>query len=95
MAVIEKRENELSLDEIVSRISGVDIIITEGYKREKKPKIEVFRKEFNQELISRQDELMAVASDIPFDLKVPCYHFDDYQGLASLIEDFIKESRKD
>ena len=37
-ALIEKRDRELTLDEIVERIDGVDLIITEGFKRQNKPR---------------------------------------------------------
>jgi len=95
VAFIEKRERELTLDEIVSRISGVDIIITEGYKREKKPKIEVFRSEAQLELVSPAEELLAIAGDIIIEHPAPCFHIDDYRSIANVIEDFIKKNRKD
>lgn len=90
VAVIEKRESELSLDEVISRISGVDIIITEGYKRQSKPKIEVFRSAAHREMLCRPEELLAVASDILWDLGVPCYRIDDFSGVASEIEKYLR-----
>jgi len=93
VAIIEKREKELTLDEIAGRISGVDIIITEGYKKEKKPKIEVFHGERHPALVSPPEELIAVAGDIPCEIPVPCFHINDYQGIADLIEDFIKKNQ--
>nr|NIR17513.1 molybdopterin-guanine dinucleotide biosynthesis protein B [Desulfobacterales bacterium]NIW15817.1 molybdopterin-guanine dinucleotide biosynthesis protein B [Candidatus Bathyarchaeota archaeon] len=35
-------DHDHTLDELASFFSGVDIILTEGYKRENKPKIEIF-----------------------------------------------------
>ncbi|MEL7567778.1 MAG: molybdopterin-guanine dinucleotide biosynthesis protein B [Dehalobacterium sp.] len=90
VAMIEKRETELSLDEVIARISNVDIIITEGYKRESKPKIEVFRSAAHQELLCQPDELIAVASDVAWDIGVPCYHIDDVTGVATEIEKYIQ-----
>lgn len=89
VAIIEKRERELSLDEVISRISGVDIIITEGYKRENKPKIEVIRSAAHRELLCRPEELLAIASDLTWDMGVPCYHIDDASGIASEIERYL------
>lgn len=91
LAIIEKREKELTLDEVVSRISGVDIIITEGYKRGNKPKIEVYRSSVHKELLSQPQELIAIAGDVKWDLGVPCYHIDDAQGVADEIEKFMKK----
>ncbi|MDA8212768.1 MAG: molybdopterin-guanine dinucleotide biosynthesis protein B [Clostridia bacterium] len=85
-AMISKVEQELTLDEIAERISGVDIIITEGYKRGNKPKIEVFRSGVYDELLCEPEELIAIASDVTFDLGVPCYGLDDAPGLVDLLE---------
>lgn len=90
LAIIERREYELPLDEVVARISGVDIVITEGYKRENKPKIEVFRSAAHKELLCSPEELLAVASDVPWDIGVPCYEIDDFAGIASEVEKFIR-----
>lgn len=91
-ALIEKRENELSLDEVILRISGVDIILTEGYKRQNKPKIEVFRSAAHKDLLCDPNELIALASDIPWELNVPCYDINDTQGMTDLIEKYIKDN---
>ena len=45
LAMIQKVEGELTLDDIVARLPPVDIVLTEGYKRQDKPKIEVSRRE--------------------------------------------------
>ena len=91
-ALIEKRENELTLDEVISRISGVDIILTEGYKRQNKPKIEVFRLAAHKDLLCDPNELIALASDIPWDINVPCYDINDTQGMTDLIEKYIQDN---
>jgi molybdopterin-guanine dinucleotide biosynthesis protein MobB len=97
MAIIEKREREMTLDEVIARIPPVDIIITEGYSQEKKPKIEVFRSEAHQKLLGPTEELLAIASDIPWEIGVPCYHIDDVQGIAGEIEKYIHsfDNKKD
>lgn len=42
MGMIKRLDNEISIDEIVQQfLQDVDIVITEGYKRQNKPKIEV------------------------------------------------------
>ncbi len=85
-AMISKVEQELTLDEVAGQITGVDIIITEGYKRGNKPKIEVFRSGVYAELLCEPEELIAIASDVTFDLGVPCYGLDDAPGLVDLLE---------
>ncbi|HZW83091.1 MAG TPA: molybdopterin-guanine dinucleotide biosynthesis protein B [Candidatus Deferrimicrobium sp.] len=91
LAMISKVEEELSLEQVCERISGVDLIMTEGYKREMKPKIEVFRKGVYDELLCSPNELIAIATDMEFDLGVPCYGLDDAQGLVDrIVELFLR-----
>jgi molybdopterin-guanine dinucleotide biosynthesis adapter protein len=67
------------------------LIMTEGYKRETKPKIEVFRKGVYDELLCSPDELIAIATDVEFNLGVPCYGLDDAQGLVDrIVELFLR-----
>ena len=86
LASVRRLERELTLDEIAADISGVDIILTEGYKRETKRRIEVSRRERSTELISDPAELLAVAADHPVALNVPVYDLNDAAGLVDLIE---------
>ncbi|WP_227761742.1 molybdopterin-guanine dinucleotide biosynthesis protein B [Zhaonella formicivorans] len=87
-AIITKTEGEKSLDELAEMLPGVDIILTEGYKRADKAKIEVFRSgSGKQGLLCTPEELLAIASDVPFDLEVPCYDLNDAVGIVDLIEE--------
>lgn len=93
IAVIRDIKEEKVLDAIAAEyLQDMDIIFTEGYKRGNKPKVEVFRKEVHQELLCTEDDnLIAVASNQHFDLKVPYFDINDVKGLADLIEDkFLK-----
>lgn len=86
IAVLERVFEDQPLDEVLSRIHDVDLIFTEGYKHADKPKIEVFRSAVHQELFSKRDELIAIASDIQFNNGIPCFGLDDAQGLCDLIQ---------
>lgn len=88
MAIIERLERELTIDEIAARIDHVDIIITEGYKRGDKPKIEVSRAEKGRELLCTADELIALVTDQPFPemSNVPQFDLDDAAGIVNLLE---------
>ena len=87
-AIIKDTDEDKPLDSLAGEyLQGVDIIFTEGYKRQNKPKVEVFRKETHRELLCSEDEnLIALASNQPFDIKAPCFDIDDVKGLADLIE---------
>jgi len=85
IAILESVPKDQPLDEVIARIHGVDVIFTEGYKFENKPKIEVYRSQVHQELFSKPEELIAIASDISFDNGIPCFGLDDAQGICDLI----------
>lgn len=86
IASIRRVDTEPTLDEVAATMSGVDIIITEGYKRTTRPKIEVVRAERSTEPICTQDELLALVTDAPAPFAVPTFGLDDTHGLADLLE---------
>jgi len=88
VALIRDVEKDLTLDEIREKlIQDVDLILSEGYKKDVQPKIEVFRKEKHKELLCTQkDHLVAVTSNQKFDIDVPCFDLKDMEGLADFIE---------
>jgi len=88
VALIRDVERDLSLEEIREKlIQDVDLIISEGYKKDTQPKIEVFRKGKHKELLcTKEDHLIAIVSDKKFNIRTPCFSLDDAKGLASFIE---------
>jgi molybdopterin-guanine dinucleotide biosynthesis protein MobB len=82
---------ERPLGELIRQIrEPVDLIITEGFKKQDAPKIEVSRRARSTELVSLPDELIGIASDQRFpDYPVPQLDLDDFQGLADLIAERI------
>ncbi len=80
-------QEEPSLGELMRQIrEPVDLVITEGFKRQDAPKIEVSRRARSTELVSTVDELMGIASDQSFpDYPVPQYALDDFSGLTDLV----------
>ena len=87
IASYRRLDRELMLDEIVASISDVDIILTEGYQQAGKPTLEIVRAERGTELISVPEQLFAVASDIPLEVKTPNFDLDDIKSMVDLIED--------
>ncbi|MBI5571503.1 MAG: molybdopterin-guanine dinucleotide biosynthesis protein B [Desulfomonile tiedjei] len=89
LALVTDMDHDLTLAEIREEfIRGVDIIISEGYKREDHPKIEVYRRELRRERLCTEDEhLIAIAgdpSDPPKD--VPLFDLDRPGELCDFIE---------
>ena len=86
LASLRRLERELTLDEIAATITGMDIILTEGFKREAKLRIEVSRRAHTTELISDPAELLAVAADYPIEIGVPVLDLNDAAAIVDLIE---------
>jgi len=88
VAVIKDMAAEESLDGLATKyFTDVDVILTEGYKREDNPKIEVFRSYVHdQPLCTNDSRLVALVSDITLDLGVPCFGLEDIEQLADLVE---------
>lgn len=96
VALIRDVERDLSLGEIRDKlIRDVDLILSEGYKRDVQPKIEIFRKEKHQELLcAKEDNLIAIVTDQTFNIGVPCFDLEDMKGLSSFIEKEFLKARK-
>ncbi len=96
IAVIRQTESELSLEEIAGRFFWTeDILITEGFKRARFPKIEIFRKAIEPQPICGQgDNLAAIVTDDPVDIEAAKFSFADVSGVADFIENRYLKGRK-
>ena len=95
LALVQDVDHDYSFEEIREKfISGADIILTEGFKVNDYPKIEVFRSELKRELISKKEGgLVAVATNVSLDIDVPCLDLNDPKTVADFIEfHFLKQS---
>jgi molybdopterin-guanine dinucleotide biosynthesis protein B len=88
-----KNDDQGTLDGLQKFFEDLDLVITEGYKKENKPKIEVVRAARHDEVLLKADcHLVAVVSDIDLKLKVPVFGLEDIDKLADFIEEtFLKE----
>ena len=87
IAVIADTDHDLTLSEIRDRFGlDADLILSEGYKNDIHPKIEVFRKGVHESLLcSGDDTLFAVAADTNLTAPVPVLPLDDPSPMADLI----------
>ena len=88
VAVVEDIEKDYDISELVDRyIRNVDLVLSEGFKKNPHPKIEVNRSEMKQDILStKEDNLLAIASDRPLEAGVPSFDINDTVGLVDLIE---------
>jgi len=85
--LIREVDHELGIDEIAREAGDVDILITEGFKRLGRNRIEVTRAGRSTEMICGPSELFAVVSDHVSEMgDVPTFAMDDYEGVADLVE---------
>jgi molybdopterin-guanine dinucleotide biosynthesis adapter protein len=88
-AVIRDVDRDMSLDEVREKlIRDVDIILSEGFKKDVQAKIEIYRKEAHAEpLCTIDDHLIAMVSDDPVNSGVPRFGLDDVRGVADFLEE--------
>ncbi|MBM1555987.1 molybdopterin-guanine dinucleotide biosynthesis protein B [Sulfitobacter mediterraneus] len=77
---------EPSLAELLTRLSPVDLVLIEGYKRDEHPKVEAHRAVTGNPLIAPGDPTVrAVAADVPLDLDRPVFDLNDTASIADFI----------
>lgn len=85
---IAEVERERTIRELVRSLpEPVDLLITEGFKLQDAPKVEVSRRERSTTLVCQEDELVGIVSDQAF----PAYAvaqlgMDDAPGIVDLVE---------
>jgi molybdopterin-guanine dinucleotide biosynthesis adapter protein len=79
--------NEPTLTDLLARLSPVDLVIIEGYKREPQPKLEVYRAAVGKPLLHPDDPcIVAIASDVPLpQARVPRIDLDDVEAVVALM----------
>ncbi|UCD79092.1 MAG: molybdopterin-guanine dinucleotide biosynthesis protein B [Desulfobacterales bacterium] len=82
-----KNDHQGTLESLQDYFDDLDLVITEGYKKARKPKIEVVRAaRHRQALLLKDPYLVAVVSDAGLELDVPVFDLEDIDSLADFIE---------
>ncbi len=77
---------EPPLEALLKRLSPVDLVLIEGYKRDAHPKVEAHRAETGNALIAPGDAtIRAVASDVALTLDRPVFDLNDTTAIADFI----------
>lgn len=86
----------MTLDQMMRHIGDdYDIVITEGFKHENAPKIEVHRREKGEVLAGRLEGVVAVLTDEPLDVNVRQFSLEDVKGVADFLEETYIKPRKE
>ena len=84
-------ELQPSLKDLIKKLSKVDLVLIEGFKQERHPKIEVVRKVCDQNLIAENDPtILAVATDVEISTKKTCISLNDTIGIANFIGNYLE-----
>jgi len=93
LAFIKKSDHDLGIEEILPVIgSEFDLILAEGFKKSKIPKIEVHRKGLGDDLLCSPEGLSAIVTDASLDIlladscKLPAFGWGDTVAIADFIE---------
>jgi molybdopterin molybdotransferase len=93
LALIKKSDHDLRIDEVLPIIGpDFDLVLVEGFKKGRLPKIEVHRKELGNDLLCSPEEVSAIVTDGPLDTpladiyKVPILSWADTAAIADFIE---------
>jgi molybdopterin-guanine dinucleotide biosynthesis protein B len=80
-------DTEPALAALLAKLSPVDLVVIEGYKREAHPKLEVYRAAVGKPLLHPDDPaIVAVASDEPLPAaRVPVVDLDDIERIADVL----------
>jgi molybdopterin-guanine dinucleotide biosynthesis protein B len=77
---------ELALGALLAKLSAVDLVLVEGFKRETHPKLEVYRASLGKAPLYPDDpSIVAVASDGDVTARVPVVSLDDIDAVADIL----------
>jgi len=91
-------EAELSLAQLVKRVSFCDLLLIEGFKGESIPKLEVYRKVLGEPLLFPEDKnVVAIATDTSIESSIPVLPLNHPAVVAKFIFEysgFTKRERR-
>ncbi len=98
LMVTRRWDHEIPLERIVDQYGrDLDILIVEGYKESRFPKIEVFRSDLCEAPLFREGNggmnYLAVASDVPLEGDIPVLPVDDHEAICGFIVERLLERR--
>jgi molybdopterin-guanine dinucleotide biosynthesis protein B len=78
---------EPGLEALLARLAPVDLVLVEGFKRDRHDKLEIHRPSLGKPLLAGDDpNIVAVASDVPVaGLRVPQLALDDIPAIAEFV----------
>jgi molybdopterin-guanine dinucleotide biosynthesis protein B len=82
---------DVSLDELLSRLSPCDLVLIEGFKQEPVPKLEVYRPENGKPpLFPERSDIVAIASDAELATDLPRLPLNDMERVADFVMNHLQ-----
>lgn len=79
-------EAEVTLDELLARLSPCDLVLIEGFKQEPVPKLEVYRPENGKPpLFPERPDIVAIATDADIATDLPKLPLNDFVAIADFV----------
>ena len=83
----KNEDSQTELSSLETYFKDMDIVLAEGYKNAKKPKIEIFRSTIHDAPLFINDSLLlAMVTDADINCSAPRFGLDEIDKLADLIE---------
>ncbi len=80
-----ENQDEKKLDELISELSEIDIVIVEGYKNENHPKIEIINEKKNKYLFQNIQNVIAIISDHNLDTDLKKFKKNEIDKIVNFI----------
>lgn len=81
-------ETEPELSQLLARLSPCELVLVEGFKLQPIPKIEIHRQASGASLLHPGDpNIVAVATDVKLDTRLPQFGLDDYPAITRFMLD--------
>lgn len=78
---------EPRLPELLAKMSRVDLVVIEGFKREPHRKIELYRAANAKPLLFPDDpDVVGIATDTAIESTLPVAHLDDIEAIAAMMQ---------
>jgi molybdopterin-guanine dinucleotide biosynthesis protein B len=90
IGMVKDVDHDHAPEDLITFFSDMDLILTEGFKRGERKKIEVYRSEIKAEPLCLQDQnLIALVSDANVDHAVPRFSPSNPEALADFITSYL------
>jgi molybdopterin-guanine dinucleotide biosynthesis protein MobB len=95
VAIFRQEDGAQDLDALIARhCAGLDLVLTEGFKRGPYPKIEVHRAARSEGLLCEPHELIALVTDEPLPESIPQFDLNDAEGVATFLVIWLQQAEQ-